>query len=60
MKKAQVEINKVYVAKVSGKLTQVRLLRKSRYGGWGATNLTTGRQIRIKSAAKLRYEVINH
>lgn len=57
MKKSQVSIGRTYRAKVSERLCSVRLDSESRYGGWNATNLDTGRQIRIKSAAKLREEV---
>lgn len=58
MLKANVQIGKVYIAKVSGKLCRVRLARASEYGGWLAANLETGREIRIRSAAKLRREVL--
>lgn len=54
MKKANVEIRGVYVAKVSGQIVKVRIDRESPYGGWDATNLATGRAIRIRSAARLR------
>jgi hypothetical protein len=54
MKKADVEIRGVYVAKVSGQLVKVRIERESPHGGWDATNLATGRAIRIRSAARLR------
>jgi hypothetical protein len=57
VKKAEVQIGKVYVAKVSNKLTKVRLDLECQYGGWLATNLATQRQVRIRSAAKLRREV---
>ena len=57
MKKKEVEIGKVYVAKISGKLSPVKLLQDSRYGGWDAKNLRTGHVIRIKSAQKLRREL---
>lgn len=56
MKKAQVEVGKVYVMKVSGQLTRVRLDSKSPYGGWVGTNLKTNREVRIRTAAKLRRE----
>lgn len=56
MLKAQVEVGKVYVMKVSGGLTRVRLDSVSPYGGWNGTNLKTGREVRIRTAAKLRYE----
>ena len=67
MLKAQIEIGKVYIAKVSGKLCRVRIDRERSFevlGGhrtnhtWIATNLETGREIRIRSAAKLRREVV--
>ena len=54
MKKAEVVLGGVYVAKVSNKLVYVRIDDVSRFGGWNATNLNTDRQVRIKSAAKLR------
>jgi hypothetical protein len=58
MKKHEVRLGAVYVAKVSGTLTRVRLERESRYGGWDAVNLATGRPVRIRSAARLRWEVL--
>lgn len=54
MKKDEVAIGKTYVVKVSGKLALVRLDRVSPYGGWVGRNTRTGREIRIRSAAKLR------
>lgn len=59
MLKANVLLGHVYIAKVSGKLCRVRLDRTSEYGGWWATNLETAREIRIRSAAKLRREMID-
>ena len=32
----------------------VRIDRESPYGGWDATNLATGRSVRIRTAARLR------
>jgi len=54
MKKAEIEIGGVYVAKVSGRLVTVRIDGESPYGGWNATNLATRRDVRIRSAARLR------
>lgn len=54
MKKAEIEIGGVYVAKVSERLTKVRINSVSAFGGWNATNLKTGRAVRIRSAARLR------
>jgi hypothetical protein len=55
MKKSQVEIGKHYIVKVSGKLARVRIVRESSYGGWDAINTATGRDVRIKTAGRLRY-----
>lgn len=57
MLKKQIKIGATYSAKVSNKICAVRIDSESRYGGWNATNLDTGRVIRIKSAAKLRNEL---
>lgn len=57
MLKRDVEIGATYVAKISGKLSRVRIIAPSRFGGWDALNLDTNRQVRIKSAAKLRARV---
>jgi len=54
MKTAQVQIGGTYIAKVSGNLVAVRIDRESPYGGWDATNLKTGRSVRIRTAARLR------
>ena len=58
MLKKDVRIGGVYVAKISDKLTTVKIDEASRFGGWQATNLATGRSVRIKSAQKLRREVV--
>lgn len=57
MKKADVQIGGRYIAKVSGKLARVRIIGESIYGGWDATNEATGRDVRIKTAARLRVAV---
>lgn len=59
MKKSDVEVGKVYVVKVSGKLSPVRLDYESPYGGWVGTNLNTGRDVRVKTAARLRREYLS-
>jgi len=56
VKKAQIQIGHTYRAKVSGKLADVRITGESRYGGWDGVNVATGRTVRIKGAARLRYE----
>ena len=57
MKKSEVKIGGVYAAKVTNKLVQVRIDAESRHGGWDATNLATGKKVRIKSPGRLRGEV---
>lgn len=57
MKKSDVKVGAVYTAKVSDKIAEVRIDAESRHGGWEATNLATGKKVRIKSAQRLRGEV---
>jgi hypothetical protein len=54
MKRQDVQIGSTYIVKVSGMLTKVRITGESPYGGWRGTNLVTGREVRIRSAARLR------
>ncbi len=54
MKKSDIKIGGVYTAKVTNKLVQVRIDAENRHGGWDATNLTTNKKVRIKSAQRLR------
>ena len=54
MKKKNVEIGGIYIAKVSGVLAKVRITGESRFGGWQAHNMDTHREVRIKSAQRLR------
>jgi len=54
MKKGEVKVGGTYVAKVSDRLTTVRISGESRYGGWDAVNTKTGKAVRIKSAQRLR------
>ena len=56
MQKHNVQIGTTYIVKVSGKLTRVRITGQSPHGGWSGTNLATGREIRIRTAARLRSE----
>lgn len=57
MLKADVQIGGVYRVRLHGNFTDVRIDGESGYGGWNATNLTSGRSVRIKSAQKLRRPV---
>ncbi len=54
MKQSQVQIGQSYIARVSGKLVVVRIVSESRYGGWNGVNTETKRDVRIKTAARLR------
>ena len=57
MQKNNVKVGMTYIVKVSGTLAKVRLTREHPRGGWYGTNLATGREIRIRTAARLRSEV---
>lgn len=54
MKNSGVQLGGTYTAKVSNKMVSVRIDAENRHGGWSATNLMTGKTIRIKSAQRLR------
>lgn len=55
MLKSEVQIDGHYTAKVSGKIAIVKICCPANHGqGYCATNVITGRDISIKSAAKLR------
>lgn len=62
MKKADVKLGCLYEARVSGALTTVRIDREcvSPQGRtqWVGTNVRTGREIRIRSAQRLRKEIM--
>ena len=57
MQKQNVHIGTTYIVKVSGTLARVRITREHDRGGWYGINLATGREIRIRTAARLRSEV---
>ena len=57
MQKHDVKLGTTYIVKVSGTLAKVRLTREHPRGGWYGTNLATGREVRIRTAARLRSEV---
>lgn len=59
MKKNEVTLGMTYIVKVSGAETKVRLDAESPFGGWVGTNLATKRQVRIRTAAKLRRRVLS-
>lgn len=49
-----VEIGATYRVKVGEKMRNVRITGESRFGGWDALNVDTGRTLRIKTARRLR------
>ena len=55
MRKAEVVIGAVYAVKVSGGIAPVKIVGESRYGGWDGINRRTGRAVRIRGAARLRW-----
>ena len=57
MQKHNIQVGSTYIVKVSGTLAKVRITREHPRGGWYGTNLATGREIRIRTAARLRSEV---
>ena len=57
MQKNNVKVGTTYIVKVSGTLAKVRMTREHPCGGWYGTNLANGREIRIRTAARLRSEV---
>jgi hypothetical protein len=59
MKKDDVKVGKTYQAKVSGRLTEVRITAVNTHGGWDAVNVLTNKTVRIKSAQRLRGEALH-
>jgi hypothetical protein len=57
MKKSTIKTGEVYQVKVSGKLTDVRILGGNPHGGWDGVNIATNKPVRIKSGARLRKPV---
>lgn len=72
-KRADVKVDSVWTAKVSGRIVQVRVLadlgmqeryagfnkRTKQHGGFECLNLDTGKRVHVRSAARLRKEVTN-
>jgi len=58
MRKKDVAIGKTYAVNVAGRLVPVRVDATSPYGGWVGTNVFSGRRIRLRTAARLRFEVV--
>lgn len=60
MKKDQIRLGGVYLAKVTDKVVPVRLDAENPHGGWDGTNLVTNKKVRIKSAQHLRGPAPDH
>jgi len=56
MKRKDVQVGRTYLVKVSGRLVPVRLDAEHPRGGWTGTNKETRRQVRVRTAARLRCE----
>ncbi len=54
MKKREVRVGQTYTVKVSNQLVPVRVTAESPYGGWVGMNTKTNREVRIRTAARLR------
>lgn len=54
MKKDEVQIGATYLVRVTGKLAPVRIVCEHPHRGWNGVNVDTKREVRIKSAQRLR------
>ena len=54
MKKNEITVGESYIVKVSGQLVPVKIIGPSPYGGWVGRSEKSGREVRVKSAARLR------
>ncbi|MCC6239690.1 MAG: winged helix-turn-helix domain-containing protein [Phycisphaerales bacterium] len=54
MKNSEITLGGTYLAKITDKVVPVRIDATNPHGGWDATNLATGKKVRIKSAQRLR------
>jgi len=54
VKKNEVRVGETYTVKVSGQLAAVRITGPCVHGGWYGTNTKTNREVRIRTAARLR------
>ena len=56
MKKNEVSVGKTYWANVAGDRVPVRIESENPHGGWIGRSIKTGREVRIKTAARLKGE----
>jgi len=57
MKAKEIEVGSVYIAKVSGQITLVRVLRLHPIYGWEVRNLRSGRVTHFRTAGRFRAAV---
>ena len=57
MLKKDIIVGEHYLAKVSNKLTVVKIFGTVSSGGWHAVNEATGKIIRVKTAGRLRRHI---
>jgi hypothetical protein len=57
MKAINVHVGDVYAVKVSGKIADVKIVSVHPSGGWNGVNVATKRDVRLRTAARLRYNV---
>jgi hypothetical protein len=57
VRKEDVKIGEVYLVKVSDLIAPVKILRDHPVKGWIGRNLRTLKEVRIKSAGRLRSKV---
>lgn len=57
MRKEDVQINKIYEVKVSGKVVPVAIVQVNPLGGWNGINIITHRGVRIRTSARIRRRV---
>ncbi len=60
MKKVEIKVGGTYLAKVSGAVVPVRIQSEHPRSGWVGVNTVTHREVRIKTAARLRREAKPH
>ncbi len=54
MRKREIQIGQAYLVKVSGAIVPVRISSEHPAGGWVGQNLKTRREVRIRTAGRLR------
>ena len=54
MQAKDIFVGQIYLVKISGKVQQVKIIKTCPNGGWMARNLATGRDIRLRTGARVR------